>query len=56
MSAITLVVRGKRGDQIKSIPVPGNRSEEARFGWAEILIIGFFLILLSGLGWFLARS
>jgi hypothetical protein len=57
MSAITLVVRGKHGDQVKAIAVPGNRSEEApRFGLVEILIIAFFLISLSGLIWFLAST
>lgn len=55
MSAITFVVHKKSGDQIKAVVVPCNRSEESRFGMAEILIIGFFLASVGGLVWLLVR-
>lgn len=56
MSAITFVVHKKNGDQIKAVVVPCNRSEEARFGLAEVLIIGFFLVAVGGLVWLLVQS
>jgi hypothetical protein len=41
-------VHRKNGDYVRAGVGPTNRSEEARFGLADGLIVAFFLLFTSG--------
>lgn len=54
MSTITFKVQGKSGGYVKATVVPGNHSEESRFGLLDGAIVTFFLLCVSGLIYLLA--
>ena len=53
MGLLAFTVNRKSGDYIKATIVPANHSEEPRLGVADGAIIGFFLLCVSVLIYFL---
>jgi hypothetical protein len=49
VSAIVYKVNRKSGEYVKAAVVPANHSEEAHFGLADGVILGFLLFCAGGL-------
>jgi hypothetical protein len=49
MSAIVYKVNRKSGEYVKGAVVASNHSEEAHFGVADGVIVGFLLLCVGGL-------
>ena len=49
VSAIVYTVKQKSGGYVKGAVIPANHSEEAHFGLADGIIVGFLLLCVGGL-------
>ena len=56
MSAIVYKVNRKSGEYVKGAVVAANHSEEAHFGLADGVIVGFLLLCAGGLVCLLALA
>ena len=56
MSAIVYKVNRRSGEYVRGAVVPSNHSEEAHFGVADGVIVGFLLLCAGGLVCLLALA
>jgi hypothetical protein len=49
MSTLAFKVSRKNGEYVKPALIPANHSEQSHFGMVDGVIVGFFLVCISGL-------